>query len=93
MLPSSTLDEAKRSFESKFKDKTSNAWASKASFQFVSGKYDLVRIDYAADDTDKIEEALAVPKPPKKIVVRALAAPGHAACPRRSRSWSRQSSR
>ncbi len=35
----------------------------------VAGKYDLVLIDYAADDADEIEAALSVPKPVKPKIV------------------------
>ena len=74
VLPSpqgSSLDACKAAFESKFKDKSGNHWANRANFVKHEGKYDLVRIDYSAEDADEIEEALAKPKPEKPKVVSA----------------------
>ena len=36
------LEQAKRDFTTKFKDKTKNEWASRANFSVVSGKYTLI---------------------------------------------------
>eukprot|EP00730_Choanoeca_flexa_P009140 TRINITY_DN12596_c0_g1_i2.p1 TRINITY_DN12596_c0_g1~~TRINITY_DN12596_c0_g1_i2.p1 ORF type:complete len:684 (+),score=225.95 TRINITY_DN12596_c0_g1_i2:67-2118(+) len=45
---------AKKEFEAKFRDKTKNHWSPTIfdDFEFVKGKYDLVKIDYNADDDD-----------------------------------------
>jgi hypothetical protein len=39
-----------KSFEKKFKDKTSNNWANRASFNPVKGKYTLIEMDSGADE-------------------------------------------
>lgn len=48
------LDEAKEVFCKKFYDKTHNEWCDRKDFVKVSGKYDLIEMDYAlGDDVDK----------------------------------------
>jgi poly [ADP-ribose] polymerase len=47
------LDSAKRAFQGKFMDKTRNSWEERHSFKKVAGKYDLVHMDYNADDVDE----------------------------------------
>ena len=39
-----------KSFEKKFKDKTSNNWANRANFSPVKGKYTLIEMDSGADE-------------------------------------------
>lgn len=41
----SSVNDAIKSFEKKFKDKTKNDWNNKANFQPVSGKYTLIEMD------------------------------------------------
>ncbi|XP_007438146.2 poly [ADP-ribose] polymerase 2 isoform X1 [Python bivittatus] len=53
------LAKAKDVFIKKFLDKTKNEWAKRANFQKVSGKYDLLHLDYEASDTNNSE---AVPE-------------------------------
>ena len=43
------LEEAKRIFRTKFQDKTRNCWDDRANFEKVSGKYDMVAVDYCQD--------------------------------------------
>ncbi|XP_066483001.1 poly [ADP-ribose] polymerase 2 [Tiliqua scincoides] len=49
------LAKAKDLFTKKFLDKTKNEWAKRGNFQKVSGKYDLLHMDYKASDADKEE--------------------------------------
>jgi hypothetical protein len=75
----------------------------RAHFVKVAGKYDLVQIDYAADDTAEIESALAVPKPIKPKIVGFTSTPqpslvyflsrNRSSRRRSSRSWSSSSTR
>ncbi|EGD75556.1 polymerase family [Salpingoeca rosetta] len=60
IMPGTSLAACKASFMKKFKDKTRNDWYDRANFVKVPGKYDMVHIDYGADDeeTAKHEEAL-----------------------------------
>src|SRR6476620_8643723 len=46
--------------QSKFKDKTKNAWEDRATFQPAAGRYALIEIDRSVDDkkADEIEEKL-----------------------------------
>jgi poly [ADP-ribose] polymerase len=43
------LAAAVKAFESKFKDKTNNQWANRASFKPAAGRYTLIEIDRSAD--------------------------------------------
>ncbi|XP_067931364.1 poly [ADP-ribose] polymerase 2-like [Watersipora subatra] len=56
-----TLEEAKRVFCNKFRDKTKNDWYKRKNFTKVSGKYDLLEMDYDAGaedmDTDAVDSA------------------------------------
>lgn len=54
-----TLDSAVANFESKFKDKTGNAWSNRKSFVARAGKYTLIEIDRSADAAKKAEEVEA----------------------------------
>ena len=42
------LNEAKKTFEKKFYDKTRNAWDERSNFEKVAGKYDMLEMDYSA---------------------------------------------
>ncbi|RHZ24582.1 hypothetical protein DYB31_012511 [Aphanomyces astaci] len=53
--PFPTLIEAQGLFEAKFRDKTAQAWANRASFAQLDGKYDLLRVDYEADASGQWE--------------------------------------
>ncbi|XP_064404222.1 poly [ADP-ribose] polymerase 2-like isoform X3 [Halichondria panicea] len=51
------LEQAKDLFRKKFADKTNNSWEDRDSFVKVTGKYDLLKIDYEAkDEVDGGEE-------------------------------------
>ncbi|XP_038070254.1 poly [ADP-ribose] polymerase 2-like [Patiria miniata] len=50
------LTEAKSVFEKKFYDKTRNEWSFRDSFEKVSGKYDILKMDYSVDDKGKGDE-------------------------------------
>ena len=50
--PFGSVDPAIKDFEKKFKDKTRNAWANRASFSAVPGKYTLIEMDDAGGDDD-----------------------------------------
>ena len=54
--PFSTPDGAIKDFEKKFKDKTQNKWADRASFKPVAGKYTLLEMagDDGEDDVDAV---------------------------------------
>eukprot|EP00051_Salpingoeca_urceolata_P027695 m.482820 g.482820 ORF g.482820 m.482820 type:complete len:523 (-) comp22675_c0_seq1:139-1707(-) len=62
-LPGATLAQCKAGFEKKFRDKTKNSWSDKDNFVFYKGKYDMVHIDYAAEDDPEKEAALKAKKP------------------------------
>ncbi|KAH0626286.1 hypothetical protein JD844_001196 [Phrynosoma platyrhinos] len=51
------LGKAKDIFTKKFLDKTKNEWAKRCNFQKVPGKYDLLRLDYEANDAGEEEAA------------------------------------
>jgi len=60
-----TLASAKAEFYDKFRSKTSNSFDNRASFKHVSGKYDLIKLDYEAtdepeEDTKKAKEEKGV---------------------------------
>lgn len=51
------LDSAKDAFQKKFYDKTHNSWEHRKSFKKVSGKYDVLEMDYEAkEEVDAPEE-------------------------------------
>ncbi|KAM3821726.1 poly [ADP-ribose] polymerase 2 isoform 2-T3 [Vipera latastei] len=54
---SGDLAKAKDIFTKKFLDKTKNEWDKRNSFQKVSGKYDLLHLDYEAKDANNSAEA------------------------------------
>jgi len=47
------LEQAKKVFTKKFTDKTKNAWEDRHNFEKVPGKYDLLIMDYNADQEEK----------------------------------------
>ncbi|EDO46480.1 predicted protein [Nematostella vectensis] len=59
------LDAAKRTFEKKFSDKTKNDWEDRASFTKVQGKYDLLIMDYKAEENDEVDAPVKEEKPAK----------------------------
>uniref|UniRef100_A0A6Q2X1Y3 Poly [ADP-ribose] polymerase n=1 Tax=Esox lucius TaxID=8010 RepID=A0A6Q2X1Y3_ESOLU len=60
------LLKAKDLFKKKFLDKTKNEWGDRANFVKVAGKYDMVFMDYSAQETAQPEvEALSLKKPSK----------------------------
>lgn len=61
LLGNGTLEDACKCFEAKFKDKSGNAWANRASFVAKPGKYTLIEIERsatAAAKADELEEKL-----------------------------------
>ena len=54
--PFPSPEPAIKDFEKKFKDKTRNAWANRASFAPVAGKYTLIEMD---DDDGDDDDGLA----------------------------------
>jgi poly [ADP-ribose] polymerase 2/3/4 len=60
--PHGSLASATKSFEAKFRDKTSNAWAARGSFKAVPGKYTLIEVEKDTSEAAKIAaRALTVP--------------------------------
>ncbi|XP_026876693.2 poly [ADP-ribose] polymerase 2 [Electrophorus electricus] len=55
------LCQAKAVFEKKFLDKTKNAWAGRANFEKVPGKYDMLFMDYNTDDKKGEADELSTP--------------------------------
>src|SRR5688572_32263231 len=55
MVGPTNLAAAQKAFESKFKDKTKNAWADRKNFKPASGKYTLIEVDHSASDDDAEE--------------------------------------
>jgi len=53
LMPCANEDAAMKEFEKKFREKTSNQWASRDSFKPVSGKYTLVETDDAGGAGDQ----------------------------------------
>lgn len=60
LIGPSDLGKALKAFQSKFKDKTKNAWEDRASFQPAAGRYSLIEIDRSVDESkaEEIEEKL-----------------------------------
>ena len=60
LIGPSDFAKALKAFQSKFKDKTKNAWEDRASFEPHAGKYALIEIDRSVDDSkaEEIEEKL-----------------------------------
>ena len=56
LLGNGTLDDARKCFEAKFKDKTSNAWANRKNFVAKPGKYTLIEIERSAAAAQKAVE-------------------------------------
>ena len=54
----SDLASAVKSFEKKFKDKTKNNWAQRASFNPVKGKYTL--IEMADEEEDEVDAPVSL---------------------------------
>lgn len=54
------LAKAQKTFEAKFKDKTSNKWDARANFEAAAGRYSLIEVDRSADSKKaaEIEEKL-----------------------------------
>lgn len=66
ILPGSDLMTCKASFKKKFNDKTRNHWDDRDNFVKVKGKYDMVHIDYGADDEETAKHEKALAKKAKK---------------------------
>lgn len=60
LLGPSDLGKALKAFQSKFKDKTKNAWEERTSFKPAPGRYQLIEVDRSADASkaSEIEEKL-----------------------------------
>jgi poly [ADP-ribose] polymerase len=61
LLGNGTLESARKAFEAKFRDKTSNAWANRSKFVAKPGKYTLIEIERsaaAAAKAGEVEEKL-----------------------------------
>jgi poly [ADP-ribose] polymerase len=56
LLGDGSLDDAKKSFKAKFRDKTSNAWEDRAKFVAKAGKYTLIEIERSAAAAAKAAE-------------------------------------
>lgn len=56
MLGNGTIEDARKNFEAKFRDKTGNAWANRASFSPKAGKYTLIEIERSAEAAAKAAE-------------------------------------
>jgi poly [ADP-ribose] polymerase 2/3/4 len=56
LLGNGTLDNAKKCFEAKFRDKTSNAWKDRGKFVAKAGKYTLIEIERSAAAAQKAAE-------------------------------------
>ncbi|MBL8799565.1 MAG: WGR domain-containing protein [Planctomycetia bacterium] len=56
LLGNGTLDDARKCFEGKFKDKSGNAWADRAKFVAKPGKYALIEIERSAEAAQKAAE-------------------------------------
>lgn len=56
LLGNGTLDDARKCFESKFRDKTGNGWADRANFSAKAGKYTLIEIERSAQAAAKVAE-------------------------------------
>jgi poly [ADP-ribose] polymerase len=59
LLGDGSLPGAKKAFESKFRDKTSNAWADRNKFVAKAGKYTLIEIERSAEAAEKADEVEA----------------------------------
>ncbi|XP_028392004.1 poly [ADP-ribose] polymerase 2-like [Dendronephthya gigantea] len=59
------LEEAKDVFMKKFSDKTKNHWEEKDCFEKVPGKYDLIIVDYNAEDKEETDAPPPGPAKPK----------------------------
>ncbi|XP_039206042.1 poly [ADP-ribose] polymerase 2 isoform X2 [Crotalus tigris] len=75
---SGDLAKAKDIFTKKFLDKTKNEWDKRNSFQKVSGKYDLLHLDYEARDAENSadagpEKTVSKPKPVSQLEPRVQA--------------------
>ncbi|KAK3741942.1 hypothetical protein RRG08_024688 [Elysia crispata] len=64
----SNLDSAKTTFAKKFKDKTGNDWSMKDNFQKIPGKYDLLIMDYNAEE-DQVDAPTPDADPSQDIAV------------------------
>ncbi|HKB42511.1 MAG TPA: WGR domain-containing protein [Gemmataceae bacterium] len=77
LLGNGTLDDAKKCFKAKFRDKTSNAWEDRKSFVAKTGKYTLIEIERSAAAAEKaaeVEEKLrALDKEAAKLQPKARA--------------------
>uniref|UniRef100_A0ACB8EWT8 Poly [ADP-ribose] polymerase 2 n=1 Tax=Sphaerodactylus townsendi TaxID=933632 RepID=A0ACB8EWT8_9SAUR len=71
------LTKAKVIFTKKFLDKTKNEWDKRANFQKVPGKYDLLHMDYEANDAGEEEDSspksVSCPKPVSRLDPRVQA--------------------
>lgn len=56
LLGNGTLDDARKCFEGKFRDKSGNAWADRANFVAKPGKYTLIEIERSATAAAKAAE-------------------------------------
>ncbi|XP_046842103.1 poly [ADP-ribose] polymerase 2-like [Xenia sp. Carnegie-2017] len=59
------LEEAKKAFERKFYEKTKNKWEDKESFEKFPGKYNLIIVDYNAEDKDETDAPILCEQKPK----------------------------
>ena len=73
------LDDAKKDFEKKFRDKTKNEWDERDAFEPVRGKYTLILRDYGAPSDGAAADgaaADAAPPPPSELDARVQALVG-----------------
>ncbi|XP_053577093.1 protein mono-ADP-ribosyltransferase PARP3 [Bombina bombina] len=56
LSPFAKLEDAKKDFEKKFKDKTKNSWSEKNNFIAHPGKYTMIEVEH--DDDDEMGEAV-----------------------------------
>ncbi|XP_076829790.1 poly [ADP-ribose] polymerase 2 [Brachyhypopomus gauderio] len=61
------LSQAKAVFEKKFFDKTKNEWAGRAKFEKIPGKYDMVFMDYSADDKEEAVQSTPAQWKPSQL--------------------------
>ncbi|XP_036592249.1 poly [ADP-ribose] polymerase 2 isoform X2 [Trichosurus vulpecula] len=66
---SGDLNKAKEIFQKKFFDKTKNSWEDRGSFEKVSGKYDMLQMDYTSNSQGEEEskEGTFAPISPPKV--------------------------
>jgi len=81
LMPSASLETAKKDFEKKFREKTKNSWAARENFVAQPGKHTLIEVQPGAGQEAEVALGVSVVGSQGDIAV------GWSSCPTRTPKW------